>query len=189
MRPPIFFPFAASRKFVLIQREHMLGILKDAYTVYFDEMAIDGAVPLLAAAYAFHSSNECYVLSRKVKLWSAEVHEFVHVFSVSELTADIYGTCRQHAYEAGMGNIRPHIDHMSSYIPAILICESMTDEAVRALETTRIRKNFLFSLHGWMEFRTVAVELSSGRIVANRAAREVKKFVRENLEKAQLRRS
>lgn len=36
----------------------MLGILKDAYTVYFDEMAIDGAVPLLAAAYAFHSSNE-----------------------------------------------------------------------------------------------------------------------------------
>lgn len=170
-------------------KEDILGVLKDAYTVYFDEEGVASDVPFLVASYAFHSSNECYVVSRKVKLWSAETHEFVYVFSVPELTAPIYEACRRYAHEEGMRRVRPHIDHMSSYITAILICESMTDEAVRMLEKTRIRKNFLFSLHGWMEFRVVAAELSSERVVANRAARELKKFMRENLEKAQSRRN
>ncbi len=176
---------------MLIQKEHMLSTLKDAYSAYFDEMTIDTAVSFLVASYAYHSSNECYVLYREAKLWRAEVHEFVYIFSFPALTAATYVTCRQYAHEAGMKHIRPHIDHMSSYITAILICESITDEAANLLETTRIRKNFLFSLHGWMEFRTVAVELSTGRIVANRAAAagDVKKFMRENVEKAQLRRS
>lgn len=174
---------------MVVSKEVLLSVLKDAYTVYFDEMDVPENVPFLSASYAFHSSNECYVVSRKVKLWSAETHEFVYVFSVPDLTAPIYEACRQYAHEAGMENIRPHIDHMSSYITAILLCDGMTDEAVRLLEKTRIRKNFLFSLHGWMEFRTVAVDLSSGSVVANRAARELKKFMRENLEKAQLRRN
>ncbi len=169
-------------------RESMLGVLKDAYTVYFDEMGVAGDVPFLAASYAFHSSNECYVVSRKVKLWSAETHEFVYVFSVPELTVPVWEACCRHAHEDGMRHIRPHIDHMSSYITAILVCESMTDEAVKVLEKTRIRKNFLFSLHGWMEFRAVAADLSSEKVVANRAARELKTFMRENLEKAQSRR-
>lgn len=174
---------------MVVSKEVLLSVLKDAYMVYFDEMDVQGNVPFLSASYAFHSSNECYVVSRKVKLWSAETHEFVYIFSVPELTASIYESCRQEAHENGMQNIRPHIDHMSSYITVILICERMNDEAVRLLEKTRIRKNFLFSLHGWMEFRAVAVDLSSGRVVANRAARELKTFMRENLEKAQLRRN
>ena len=49
----------------------MLAKLNDAYCVYFDAVPVEEALPLLAARYDFHSADECFVLSRKVRLWRA----------------------------------------------------------------------------------------------------------------------
>ena len=170
-------------------RDELLNTLKDAYTVYFDDVSSSCTAPFLAASYAFHSSNECYVLSKKVTLWSAETHEYVYVFSVPELQTDMYEECRRQAYTLGMKSIRPHIDHMKSYITALFVCDAMTDGAAQALSKTKMHKNFLFSLYGWMDFRAAAVELTTGRIAVNRAASELKEFIRGNLEKTSLRRN
>lgn len=169
-----------------VSRETMLTKLNDAYTVYFDEAPVTGEVPFLAARYAFYSTNECYVLSKKVKLWSAETNEYVYVFSLPELSAEIYDTCRGKALELGMKDIRPHIDHKSSYITALFICDTVTEEAAKTLRRTRHHKDFLFSLHGWMDFRTAAVELSSGKVTVNRAGRDLADFIHGNLAKCQL---
>ncbi len=172
-----------------VTRDALLNILKDAYTVYFDDVSSSCSAPFLVASYAFHSHNEGYMLSKKAKLWSAETHEYVYVFSVPELREDVYEDCRRQAYDFGMKNIRPHIDHMKSYITALFICDSMTDGAAQALSKTRMHKNFLFSLYGWMELRTAAVDLFSGNIAVNRAGSELKGFIRGNLEKTSLRRN
>ena len=57
------------------------------------------------------------------------------------------------------------------------------EEAAKALAKTRIHKDFLFSLKGWMDFRAVAVELSSGNAYVNGAARDMKEFMLGNLAK------
>ena len=169
-----------------VSRTSMLAKLGDAYAVYFDAEPVDGHTPCLAACYAFHSVDECFVLSKKVKLWRAEINEFVYVFSVPELNADIYDSCRGKALELGMSRIRPHIEHRSTFITALFLCDSMTAEAARAVEKTRHHKDFLFSLHGWMDFRAAAADLSAGTVVVNRAGRELRDFIRGNMAKCQL---
>ena len=166
-----------------VSRNAMLAKLNDAYAVYFDATPVDERTPALAACYAFHSTDECFVLSKKVKLWRAEINEFVYVFSVPELNADIYDTCRGKALELGMAQIRPHIEHRSSFITALFICDSVTEEAARAVKKTRHHKDFLFSFHGWMDFRAAALDLSTGVVAANRAGRELENFIRGNLGK------
>jgi len=172
-----------------VSRNDMLNTLHNAYTVYFDDVTPEEPAEPLAACYAFHSTNECFVISKKVKLWSAETNEYVYVFSLPTLNAEQYEACCRLAHEQGMRNIRPHIDHRSSNITAVFICDSIDEEAAKALEKTKIRKDFLFSLHGWMEFRTAAVELSAGRIFVNRAAADLKEFLHGNLEKSLSRRN
>ena len=166
-----------------VSRTRMLAKLSDAYSVYFDEEPVDSGTPLLAACYAFHSTDECFVLSRKVRLWRAEINEFVYVFSVPELSAEIYESCRGKALELGMAQIRPHIEHRSSFITALFICDSVTEQAARAVRGTRHHKDFLFSLHGWMDFRAAALNLSTGDVAVNRAGRELAQFLHGNLGK------
>ena len=166
-----------------VSRETMLAKLRDAYTVYFDDVEVPGAEPHLAACYDFHSTNECFVISKKVKLWSAETNEYVHVFSLQHLDVQTFEACRARALELGMAKVHPHLDHKSSYITAVFICDSIDADAARALEKTRIHKDFLFSLKGWMDFRAVAVELSSGNAYVNGAARDMKEFMLGNLAK------
>lgn len=180
------FPDHKGHTAVAASRESLLAKLDDAYTVYFDRMDTALGVPHLAAAYAFHSTNECYVLSKKAKIWSAETNEYVYVFSLPELTAGLYEECRRAAHDMGMGCIRPHIEHMSSNITALFVCDSITTEAEALLTKTRIRKNFMLSFFGWMEFRTAAVVPSDGRISFNRAGRDLSDFIRGNLEKCRL---
>ncbi|MBR3881620.1 MAG: hypothetical protein IKJ34_08530 [Mailhella sp.] len=166
-----------------VSRETLLDKLHDAYTVYFDEVTVPDDVQHLAASFAFYCNNECFVLSRKVKLWSAETNEFVYVFSLPELDVQTFEACRDKALELGMKHIRPHIDHRSSNITAVFVCDSIREDAVKAVEKTRIHKDFLFSLHGWMDFRAAAIDLSSGSIAVNRAAKELEEFIHGNLAK------
>ena len=164
-----------------VSRETMLAKLRDAYTVYFDDVDVPGDVPHLAACYDFHSTNECFVISKKVKLWSAETNEYVHVFSLPHLDVQTFEACRTRALELGMEKVHPHLDHKSSNITAVFVCDSIDADAAKALEKTRIHKDFLFSLKGWMDFRTAAVELSSGKAMVNGAARDMKEFMLGNL--------
>ena len=104
-------------------------------------------------------------------------------FSVPELSAEVYETCRGKALELGMARIRPHLEHRSSFITALFVCDSMTEEAARAVRRSRHHKDFLLSLHGWMDFRAAAVDLATGAVAVNGAGRDLEKFIRGNLEK------
>ena len=165
-----------------VSRETMLAKLRDAYSVYFDDVAVP-AVPHLAACFDFHSTNECFVISKKVKLWSAETNEYVHVFSLPHLDRPTFEASRDHAMEHGMAKVHPHLDHKSSFITALFLCDTLAQDAAKALEKTRIHKDFLFSLKGWMDFRTAVVELSTGKVFVNGAARDLKEFMLGNLAK------
>lgn len=166
-----------------VSRETMHAKLRDAYAVYFDEEPLPEAIPHLVSCHSFHSTNECFVISKKVKLWSAETNEYVYVFSLPHLDEQAFTACRDKALEHGLAKVRPHIDHKSSFVTAVFLCDSMEGNAARMLEKTRIHKDYWFSLHGWMDFRTAAVELSTGNVAANGAAKDMKDFLLGNLAK------
>lgn len=159
------------------KREAILERLLKGYSTYFDvERKEDENVPLRAVC-SFHVHSEKYVLVKAAKLWDADSNEYVYLFSVPELTEDIFARCRDYAYEKGMDRIDPKPGHMYSYITALFLCDSWTKKGAASLKKCRIYKNFRFSFHGWMEFHAAVLNCSDGQIETNHAGRQMKKML------------
>lgn len=159
-----------------LSREALQAALLQSYEAYFDITPVDDGTPL-AAFCAFHSLSEKYVLTKKAKLWAAENNEYLYLFSLPELTMDSLAWCRDHALEQGMAQIHPHAEHMCSVITAVILCDKAQPDALELLERYKKSVSFKLSLHGWMEYRIAAVDLSTGEVFANRKGKETKKSI------------
>lgn len=157
-----------------LTHEELTNALLRSYEAYYDIDRVDDDSPLVATC-DFHSTSERYVLVKRAKLWAAETNEYVFLFHVNELTMDSLARCRDLALERGMKKIRPHSEHMYSHITAILLCGTAQPDALELLERYKKSASFKLSLHGWMEYRIAAVDLSTGEVFANRKGKEVKK--------------
>ena len=146
----------------------------------------------LKACCAFHSRDSQYVLSKKVELWAAEHHEYLYLYSLPKLDeAALEEACRQ-TLELGTPLIKPHAQHMYTYLTALVLCDQADEQALRALTKKKHRREFKLSLHGWMEFRIAAVDLSTGDIATNRSGKDLGKslsgLVAREIQKFKLRR-
>lgn len=167
-----------------LDREKLLDRLLEGYQAYFDieryEEEREDGIPLRAHC-RFYVHSVKYVLVKEAKLWDADSNEYVYVFSVPELTREIFEKCRDYAYEEGMKLIKPKPGHMYSYITAVFLCDTCTKEAEKALRRCRIYKSFHFSWYGWMDFHTAAVVLKESRAFTNRSGRANTKFMKNIL--------
>lgn len=58
-----------------------------------------------------------------------------------------------------------------------------TPDALAQLQKLKKHRDFKLSLHGWMEFRIAAVDLSTGEITTNRAGRAFGKDLKRMVER------
>ncbi len=165
-------------------RTKLLERLLDGYRAYFDveqyEEEREDGIPLRAHC-RFYVHSEKYVLIKKAKLWTADSNEYVYVFSVPELTQEVYESCRDFAYTEGMKLVDPKPGHMYSYITAVFLCDTCTKEAQKALRRCRIYKSFHFSWYGWMDFHTAALIGEENAVITNRSGRGNAKFMKKIL--------
>lgn len=122
----------------------------------FDVRRENGDGPLCASA-AFHQRGEGYLLSRKVTLWAAESHEHLFVYRTARLDVPQWQAILQDALARGRERIRPHDEHMVSYVSALVLCDELDAEAAGAVRRTRYSKSFWWGLRGWMRLRALAV--------------------------------
>ena len=164
-----------------LTREEILEKLIRSYEGYFDIERSDDFEPPLQAVCHFNVRSAKYVLLKKAELWSATSNEHVYIFSVPELTEEIYRICEKKAYDEGMKLIDPKPGHMYSYITPVFICDTCTKEAEKALTRCRIYKSFHFSWYGWMNVHTAAVIRKGNRVITNRMGRGNAKFMKNIL--------
>ena len=157
-----------------LTHEALTQALLQSYEAYYDVATVDDGTPLVATC-DFHSTSEQYVLTKKAKLWAAETNEYVFLFHLSELTNEALVQCREQALTLGMEKIHPHSEHMYSHITAILLCGETKPDAAEQLKRYKKSANFKLSLHGWMEYRIAAVDLSTGEVVTNRKGKDLSK--------------
>lgn len=163
---------------LMCSREEMLERLIAAYSNYFDiERYGEGRLPLAASCH-FHVRSAKYVLLKRAELWSAESNEHVYIFTVPELTAEVYHACENIAYEEGMKLIHPDRNHMYTYITAVFLCDTCTEEAKKCVRRCRIYKSFHFSLYGWMDFHTVLLQQGANKFVTNPSGRDNAKLMK-----------
>ena len=85
--------------------------------------------------------------------------------------------CRQ-TLELGTPLVKPHAQHMYTYLTALVLCDQADKQALGALVKKKHRREFKLSLHGWMEFRIAAVDLSTGEVTTNRSGKLIGKDVK-----------
>ena len=164
-------------------REEALKKLLRAYQSSYNIEAADPSMDPLVNVCHFYQHTSKYVMSRKAELWSADTTEHVYIFSVPNLTAEIYKSCEKLAYEQGMELIDPKPGHMCTYITAVFLCDSYTDEALKLLKKCKLFKSFHFSLRGWMDFHSVAINLPKEEILHNRIGHSTAKILKKILYK------
>ena len=103
--------------------ERVLEGLKKAYTTYFDIEEIDDGTALKARC-DYHMRDSQYVLVKKAELWAAESHEYLYLWDAGRLdTAGVEEIFRR-TLEDGEPRVKPHSQHMYTYLTAVGRCES-----------------------------------------------------------------
>ena len=137
-----------------------------------------------ADAYGYFSAvSEKYVLSPKANLWS--IHGFEHIlfFMRDTLTLQDLDNVRElmHAHMAPelvcKGKKYPEKDHMYSYLTVVFLCDHTPDEnVIRAVKSFRYEKDYLFTLRGHTEGHIVLMDMSGGKVCANRPGKHLIPF-------------
>lgn len=154
--------------------EQVLEGLKKAYAAYFDiEEIHDGTT--LKARCGYHMRDSQYVLVKKAELWAAETHEYLYLWDAGHLDLDGVEDIFRRTLEDGEPQVKPHAQHMYTYLTAVALYDSADPDALAQLKKLKKRREFKLSLHGWMEFRIAAVDLSNGEITVNRAGKAMGK--------------
>ncbi|MCD8089024.1 MAG: hypothetical protein LUD81_00065 [Clostridiales bacterium] len=160
-------------------RDETVKRLIESYEGYFDIHYIPGAPLGLAARCDFHIHNSKYVLVKKARLWEADCHEYVYIFSLENLTEEVFRRCKAYVLEEGEKLIKPKPGHMYTYLTAVFICDDFTKEAVKLLKKSKHYKSYRLSLWGWSEFRTFAVRAADKVTFCNKAAKDSAKLVKK----------
>ena len=154
--------------------EQVLEGLKKAYAAYFDIEEIDDGTALKARC-GYHMRDSQYVLVKKAELWAAETHEYLYLWDAGHLDLDGVEEIFRRTLDDGEPRVKPHAQHMYTYLTAVALYDSADPDALNRLKKLKKRREFKLSLHGWMEFRIAAVDLSNGEITVNRAGKALAK--------------
>ena len=156
--------------------------MKNAYAAYFDVEEIDDGTALKALC-AYHLRDSQYVLVKKAELWSAECHEYIYLWDAGHLDTNLVDEVFCRTLKDGEPRVKPHAQHMYTYLTAVVLYDSAQPEALAQLEKLKKRRNYKLSLHGWMEFRIAAVELPTANITTNRAGMRPAKYLKRMVER------
>lgn len=162
---------------MLETKEELCETLVKLCRGYFDitRDTVIHEIPVAAEA-AFFSRSEKYVLVKKAKLWAAEANEYMFIVLSDSLDGDFFDRCVKTFWEEGIGRIKPHKEHMYTYVTLILLADSVSDEVKNKVKRVSRHKDFLFSLHGWADLRIAVRDMSGGKTATNRMGKELKKM-------------
>ncbi|MGN0298579.1 MAG: hypothetical protein ACI4C1_05270 [Lachnospiraceae bacterium] len=163
-------------------REKVVERLLKSFEVYYNITRFEEERQLpLVALCEFFQHDQKYMVSKKAELWATYNEEFLYLFNLSHLTQKEYQRCLDYAYEDGMRRMNIGPNHMCSSITVVILCDDYDKEAKAALKQCRISKSFHFSLHGWMDVRTVMIPTSEEKFYHNSVGRSNAKILKKIL--------
>lgn len=172
-------------------RQPLAALLDACARAGFSVHCHAGDGPLRAHA-AFHQRGEGYILTKRATLWAAESHEHLFVYVLPHLDMSRWRAIHEDGLRRGREQIRPHDEHMVSYVSLLVFCRTLDAEAAHAVRRTRYSKSFWWGLRGWMRLRACVVAVPErageggapgpGKLVSNAAARKtLAPFIRASL--------
>ena len=162
-------------------KQERLNKLRDAYAYHYDierDVTVEGGSFPAAATYYLRDEN--YLITKKHVLNAVENHEYVYFYLTEHLDVETLQKQIDLSREAGMGNIKPNREHMSSFVTLVILADTIDPEAKKLIKKTRFRQNFRLALHGWMEYHIAAMEISTNSFLSNPAGKGARKLLEGN---------
>ena len=125
----------------------------------------------------FDSKSEQYFLIKAAKVADIHSAEYVYFVLRDELTLDDYKKLDDLSWNTGISHATPGPDHKNTDAVLIVIADRIDEDAIEYIKKTKHSKNYRMALHGFSNFRSVAVELGTGTAYFNRQARILTKLV------------
>ena len=166
--------------------ERIMDRLIESHRVHYD-ITMPDLHDNLKALCVYHQRDSQYVLLKRAELWASEQHEYRYIWNFHHLDIEAVNVIFQQTVADGEARIKPHAQHMCTVLTALVRYDSADEDALQLLKKLKKRKDYRFSLHGWMEFRIAAFsETGAGKnkvsIVTNAAGRKSKKDLDELLQ-------
>lgn len=163
-------------------KQDILDRLLEAYSHHYDidpDGSLNGAGHFPATATYF-LRDENYLLTKKHVLNAVENYDFIYFYLTEYLDAAMLRQEIELSLAEGMKRVKPHKEHMSSFISLVIIADTIDPEAKKLLKRTSKRKYFRLALHGWMEYHIAAIETSTQSFLSNPAGRDIRKTLELN---------
>ena len=157
--------------------EKLLNAYSHNYDVTRDVPSENGTWPAMAHYFL---RDEHYLVRRDKQFYATEQHDYTYFYLTDRLDAAQARELTARALETGLAQIRPHKEHMSSFVTLVVLAGVIDPEAKKVLKKTRFHKNFRLALHGWMEYHIAAMECSTVSFLSNPAGREARKNLENN---------
>ena len=162
-------------------KDMILDKLMKAYSHHYDiGPAVDAEGWHYPATATFFLRDENYVLSKKNVISAFEQYDYVYIYAAEHLDAPATKKLLDDTLKTGMGQIKPHKEHKSSYVTLVILADTIDEEAKKLIRKTRFQKNFRLALHGWMEYHIAAMEISTNSFLCNPAGKGAKKTLELN---------
>ena len=158
--------------------DKLLNAYSHQYNIERDVVVEGGSFP---AAATFFLRDENYLISKKHVLSAVENYDYTYFYVTDHLDAP---TLRQQidlTMKVGSARVKPHREHMSSFVSLIILADTIDEEAKKLIKKTRFQKYFRLALHGWMEYHIAAMECSTNSFLSNPAGKGARKTLEQNL--------
>ena len=156
----------------------LLNAFSHRYDIERDVMVDGGSFPATAT---FFLRDENYLISKKHVLSAVENHEYMYFYVTDHLDAATLRRQIDLTLKVGTARVKPHKDHMSSFVTLVILADTIDSEAKQLIQKTRFHKNFRLALHGWMEYHIAAMECSTNSFLSNPAGKGARKILEQNL--------
>ena len=165
-----------------ITKQEILDKLLKSYSHQYDierDVTVEGEhFPALAT---FYLRDENYIVSKKHVISAVENYDYTYFYITDHLDVETLQHQIELTKRLGIARVKPHKEHMSSFISLVILADTIDEEAKQLIKKTRFQKYFRLALHGWMEYHIAAVECSTNSFLSNPAGKGVKKILEQNL--------
>ena len=164
---------------IIRDRSAILERLFNYYNAWYNVTLGDmGSALPLKALCIYHSRAEKYVLSRKAKLWAVETNDFLYLYSVPKLDKWQAEECVSFAIEDALPRVKPHNEHMYSFITAVFVADEIEEHALKFIRWRKFNKSYKMGLYGSSPLKTAAVIAEREKVVTNNMGRDLRKQIR-----------
>jgi hypothetical protein len=159
----------------LVILNRFLNSYESSYDIVNGDMA--SGLPLQAVC-VHHTRSEKYVLSKKAKLWAAEVNDYLYLFCMQTLAKEQAEECVLFSIKDALPRVKPHNEHMYSFISAVFLADETEQDALKFIKRRKFNKSYRLGFYGSYPLKTAALEKKKKKIVTNSMGRDLRKQIK-----------